>query len=46
MKQRISMSGDETEITNEYHCEKCGTYAKLIWNPGRRIKHKYEGIEF
>ena len=42
----ICMSGNEEEITREYHCEKCNTYAKLIWNPGKKMKQEFEDIEF
>ena len=34
----ICMSGNDEEITREYVCDECGTYAKLIWNPGKKLK--------
>jgi len=41
----ICMSGNDEEITIEYHCEKCNTYAKLIWNPGKRLKQDLYTME-
>ena len=35
--EQICMSGTNEEITIEYHCEKCGTLARLTWNPGSRV---------
>lgn len=46
--ETISMFGTNEEVNVEYHCEKCGTLARLTWNPGERIQSEPEpnGIPF
>ena len=38
--ETICMFGTDEEVNIEYHCEKCGTLARLTWNPGKRSERE------